>query len=268
YSFAPDAKHNITRTTLQIRERTFRLGTICIGFVVLICQIIGGVKYPLGWDTEGNRRFVETLDRSASVLSSGQSVGDRLLPERIIERWRQPWNYLSNLGPILPRPLRTESWDRATHYMDDQGNLRAFADAPRQEFKNADGSDLFLSMVPPFEYVGFFESAPSRRVDGWFNPLLAPRDKVRIAIVGHHRIMAWAVEEDRPDVGAFFYGAKKMAPAGFTALLPPEISNDELSTVAVIDNRIGITLPLLVKVDNSQWLIQNARTTTGAPAAR
>jgi hypothetical protein len=215
---------------------------LLIGLIIPVLQFIGGVHYPPVWDTEGNRRFVNKLERSASALSINQSVGDRPLPERIIYRWLRPWNFLSNLGSMLPQPVRTSSWDKATHYMDDDANLRAFADLPRQRFEAIDGTELSLSMVPPFEDVGVFDKEPSDRAAGWFNPTLAPREKVRIAIVAHGRVIAWADRADRPDVGAFFFDGEMMR-SGFTAALPSGVPHDELSAVAVIDNRIGIALP-------------------------
>lgn len=216
---------------------------IPIGALVVIFQLIGASRYPEIWDTQGNRRFIERLERSAAALSPGQSVGDRPVPERITPRWMQPWNDLSSLAAVLPRPLRTTGWDRATHYMDDDGQLTAFAAAPRRRFTNVDGSDLVLSMAPPFEYVGFLQRTPSDRAVGWFNPRLAPPEKVRIAIVSHDRILAWADRQDRPDVGAAF-NRPDMAASGFTAPVPATVSHQALSAVAVIDNRIGVTLPI------------------------
>jgi hypothetical protein len=200
------------------------------------------MNYPPVWDTEGVRRYIENFERGAARLPSGQSVADRQLPERIAPRWMQPWNDLSPLTAILPRPVRTASWDKATLYLDDQGSLRAFADAPRRRFRDVDGSDLVLAMVPPFESVGYFDRRLSDRASGWFNPLLAPRDKVRIAIVADDRILAWAGRQDRPDVAAYF-NRGEMTSSGFTAPVPSGAPHEALSAVAVIDGRIGIVVP-------------------------
>jgi hypothetical protein len=164
-----------------------------------------------------------------------------VLPDRITPRWMQPWTDLSRLAPLLPSPFRTAGWDRATYFMDDQGALHAFAGAPRLKLRQPDGSILILAAVPSFENMGFLDSGTPDRAKGWFNPVLANRDKVRIAIVADGRILAWATPEKRPDVAAS-YNRGELVDSGFTAVLPRQAPRADLRAVAVIDNRIGVVL--------------------------
>lgn len=218
------------------------LAAAAIGAVVLSLQTTSGLHYPPAWDTQANKRFIEALERDVRRLPASGVVGDRILPDHIAPRWMQPWSDLSKLAPILPCPFRTAAWEQASDFMDDEGALHAFADAPRLTLQQPDRSTLVLAEVPPFENVGFFSKGSQDRAVGWFNCLLADPNKVRIAIVADDRIVAWAVRENRPDVAAF-YNRGDLAASGFAAALPPNIKPGQIHAVAVIDGRIGIVLP-------------------------
>jgi hypothetical protein len=213
-----------------------------VGAAVVGLQLAGGMNYPAVWDTQANRRFVARLEAGAAALPPGEAVAERQLPDGVAPRWMQPWNDLSRLAPVLPRPFATAGWDRAAWYMDDQGGLHAIAAAPRRRFTDPAGRPLVLAMVPSFADEGFLDAGRSRRVAGWFNPLLATPGKVRVAIVAGDRILAWAGREDRPDVAAF-YGRGPMSPSGFAAALPSGVAPHAVGTMAVIDGRIGLMLP-------------------------
>jgi len=219
--------------------------TACIGVIVTLCQLVGGLNYPNPpWvNTQANRAFIESIERAATRLTPGQSVGDRQLPFRVLPFfWWQRWNDLSRLATVLPEKLPVSSWDRATHYLDDNGRFRAFADLPRRAFADTNGRKMALAMLPPIEFMGSLEKAPADRAEGWFNPLLAPREKVRIAIVVRGRVVAWAQHTERPDIGAYF-NRGEMTSSGFEASLPRGVTHEEVDALAVIDNRIGVILP-------------------------
>ncbi len=220
-----------------------------LGAIVGSCQLLGGLDYPRppGVDPQQNRAFVLTVERGASRLAPGHSVGDRQLPERVAPHWMQPWNDLSKLATVLPVTLPTSSWDRAAYYMDDDGRFHAFADLRRETFKDIDNHDLVLVMIPPIENIGYLDGTLPDHAAGWFNPLLAPREKVRIAIIVHGHVIAWAARVDRPDVGTAF-SRGEMTPSGFDAQLPHGVTHGEVQALVVIDNRLGVILPRISRL--------------------
>jgi hypothetical protein len=239
----------LPQTSMQIASVTIakaRSGwvTAGLGAVAGLCQLLGGLDYPNppAVDFQGARAFILSIRHAAAHLAPGQSVGDRQLPERIVSHWLQPWNELSNFATVLPERLPTSSWDRADYDLDDDGRFHAFARLSRQPFKDLGNHDLVLAMVPPIESIGYFETSATNRVVIAFNPSLAPPDKVRIAVVAHGHIVAWATREERPD-GAAGFNWSDVNLSGFYALLPHGERRDDVHALAVIDNRIGIILP-------------------------
>src|SRR5262249_26810552 len=136
-------------------------------------------------------------------------------------------------------PPHVASWDRATHYLDDRGALHAFATAPTRTLTDTNGRALTLAMVPDFQSVGMLET-DGAQVRGWYNALLAPAPKLRVALVRDERGIAWAERVARPDVAARLQNAN--AAAGFAADLPPRAAGD-VAAILVIDARIGVVLP-------------------------
>jgi hypothetical protein len=182
-----------------------------LGLAVVAFQIQGGIDYPYSLDPVGNRRFVETFEADAAHLSAGQSVANRMMPERITPHWIRPWNSLAQFAPTLPTRPPIAGWDAATHYMDDNGELHAIADLPTLALTDVDGGELVLALAPTIEHAGHLDTAADGRASGWFNLAFAPADKVRIAIVSGDRILAWADRADRPDVSAVFRRAMRIA---------------------------------------------------------